>query len=195
MRGLLLGDADVKKSECNCAFRIRSTNKVFLEWLDDELSPLSRGVRLEETGKSKKEKALENDLDGVTKSSEFKDLYGLYTVSSDEATKLREWYISGKKRYPSEITKKMFKYWYVCDGWASGRNIAIRCEDQSDDSDRVLSLIENAGLEPTSFDVDRGIIRISAQSSRRFLNSTKPVEGFQRKWDDLIYPKSGGKNE
>jgi len=189
MKGLLLGDADIQKSSGNCAFRIRSTNKDFLNWLDNELSPLSRGVKIEEDGESKKEVALKNELKGVTKDSTFKDLYSLRTVSTNETNELRSWYKSGKKRYPDNVSKKMLKYWYISDGWINGRYISIRCIDQSDDAEKVLSLIRDAGLEPTSFETDSGTIRISCSSSRDFLDSTKPVTGFEYKWSGLIRPQ------
>lgn len=183
IKGLLLGDAGIHSTKETCAFKIGMTNKVFLDWLHEQLNPLSRGVELELSGEEKKKEALQNGLKGVSEDSEFSDFYKLRTVASDGAKELRGWYSSGKKRYPDKITRGMFKYWYICDGWDCGRYIAIRCIDQSDRPDHTINLIEDIGLDVTSFDVDRGIIRISAQSSRDFLDDTDPVPGFEYKWD------------
>lgn len=189
MRGLLLGDADIHCTGGSCAFRIRMKNKEFLEWLHKKLQPLSRGVDLDQSGESKKKKAIENGLVGVSESSEFSDFYKLRTVSSDEAKQMRKWYSSGSKRYPEEISREMFKYWYICDGWICGRYMGIICLDQSDRPEHIIRLIEDIDLEVTSFDTDRGIVRISADSSRKFLDNTDPVPGFEYKWD-IKRPKS-----
>jgi hypothetical protein len=183
MKGLLLGDADIHSNKGTSAFKIGMTNKEFLDWLHEKLQPLSRGIKLSKSGEKKKEEAIENGLSGVSEDSDFSDFYKLRTVASDEAKELRKWYSSGRKRYPDTITRDMFKYWYICDGWDCGRYIAIRCIDQSDRPDHTINLIEDIGINVTSFDTDRGIIRISAKSSRDFLDDTDPVPGFEYKWD------------
>lgn len=183
MRGLLLGDADIKSGTNGSIFRLRMTNKKFLEWVSSELSPISRGVFLSEDSEAQKESALRGELEGVTDNSEFNDLYGVRTVTHPQVNKLNDWYSTGKKRYPESITKEMFRMWYVTDGWNSRNNIRVRCVDQSDLANETISKIDNLKFVSSStFDEGRGTIRISSEDSREFFRTTSPPPGFEYKW-------------
>lgn len=183
MKGLLLGDADIKEGTNGSIFRLRMTNKKFLDWVDEKLTPLSRGVFLSENSEKQKESALRGNLTGVTDSSNFNDLYGLRTVTHPQVDNLLQWYSSGKKRYPDKITTEMLRMWYVTDGWNQENRIRIRCKQQSDRPEDIKQIMSSIDINHT-FDSDRGVIRISSKDSRKFLSSTSPPPGFKYKWQN-----------
>jgi len=183
MKGLLLGDADIKSGVNGSIFRLRMTNKDFLDWVSMRLYPLSRGVFLSEDSEKQKKSAIRGGLKGVSEQSEFKDLYGLRTVTHPQINKLNEWYSSGEKRYPNNITEKMFLMWYVTDGWKNNNSIRIRCISQSDKGEEIISLIETLGfVEGVTFNTDKGIIRINSSDSKKFWQITEAPPGFDYKW-------------
>jgi len=181
MKGLLLGDADIKEGTNGSIFRLRVTNKRFLEWVSTKLSPLSRGVFLSESSESQKESALRGELKGVSSESEFNDLYGLRTVTHPQVNKLFEWYDTGQKRYPDSMTKEMLRMWYVTDGWNQNNRIRIRCKQQSDKPEDIKKMMSSVNINPT-IDTDNGIIRVPSDDSYEFLSSTDAPPGFEYKW-------------
>jgi len=183
MKGLLLGDADIKSGTSGSIFRIRITNKEFLNWLDDFLSPLSRGVRFAESGDSKKEKAINNNLSGVTQSSEFKDMYSLRTVTHPQINQLYNWYKSGQKRFPNTITTEMFKMWYICDGWKHPHGVRIRCVQQKDRDNEIIDLLSSLDfIDRVTYSTKDEVIRLTSSNSKTFWKSTKAPKGFNYKW-------------
>jgi len=181
MRGLLLGDADIKEGTNGSIFRLRMTNKLFLEWVSTKLSPLSRGVFLSESSDKQKESALRGGLKGVSEGSEFSDLYGLRTVTHPQINVLQSWYSTGQKRYPESMTYEMLRMWYVTDGWNQEGRMRIRCKQQADKPQDIKRMISSIGINPT-IDNNNGVIRINSKQSREFLNSTNPPPGFEYKW-------------
>lgn len=181
MKGLLLGDADIKEGTNGSIFRLRMTNKRFLEWVSTQLSPLSRGVFLSESSEKQKKSALRGQLDGVSSDSDFNDLYVLRTVTHPQVDELLEWYSTGKKRYPETMTKEMLRMWYVTDGWNQKNNIRIRCKQQSDRPESITNILSSVGINP-SIDADNGIIRVHSQDSNDFFSSTEAPPGFEYKW-------------
>lgn len=186
LSGLLLGDADIKPGTDGSIFRLRITNKDFLDQLDEFLGPLSRGVRLHDTGQEKFKKSV-GVLKGTSESSEFSDMYGLRTVTHEQINELRDWYVGGKKVMPEEISNKMFKYWYICDGW-NHENTSVRIRAKiPDDLEHVADNVEkNSYLEASSVSTSKGVIRMTAESSREFWRRTEPVTGFEYKWEEDV---------
>lgn len=182
MRGLLLGDADIKKGTDGSIFRLRMINEEFLHHLDSILGALSRGVRLHETGEEKFDKSV-GVLKGTSSESEFNDLYGIRTVTHPQIDELRGWYSNGKKIMPKIISEDMFKYWYICDGWNHEDNSVRIRATIPDDLNYVASNIErNSYLEVSSVSTSKGVIRMTADSSKTFWNTTEPIPGFEYKW-------------
>jgi hypothetical protein len=96
---------------------------------------------------------------------------------------LREWYSSGQKRYPEEITPEMFRLWYVTDGWNRSNQVRIRCKQQSDEPDYIISLVQQLNfVDNATFDEEYGVLRISNQSSREFWRKFDPLPSFEYKW-------------
>jgi hypothetical protein len=180
---LLLGDADIKPGTSGSIFRIRLTNKEFLLHLDELLHPLSRGVDLQDSGEERKER-FAGELKGTGPDSDFSDLFCLRTVTHEQMNELRGWYGKDGKVFPDTITDTMFKYWFVCDGWRHDESsIRIRCVSQTDDFGRIKESIEkNSNLQVSSTSKTKGVIRMTAESSRRFWGNNEPGPGFEYKW-------------
>lgn len=184
MSGLLLGDADIKKVTNGSIFRLRMTNRPFLEWVSEQLSPLSRGVFLSETKERQKESAIRGNLEGVSNSSKFNDLYGIRTVAHSQVNELNNWYSTGQKRYPDRITEEMFRMWYVTDGNKRDGDMRITCVDQTDSKENITSIMENLDfINSFTYDTNEGTIRISREDSRTFWEKTEPPIGFEYKWE------------
>jgi hypothetical protein len=182
MRGLLLGDADIKEGTNGSIFRLRMTNKRFLEWISSELSPLSRGVFLSENSRKQKESALRGGLDGVSDSSNFNNLYGLRTVTHPQVDELLDWYSTGKKRYPDNMTTEMLRMWYVTDGNIHPYGIRITCNAQLDSRHNIKELLKSVDyINSVSFN-DDGTITISSKDSKVFWSKTEAPPGFEYKW-------------
>jgi hypothetical protein len=182
MSGLLLGDGDIKPGTDGSIFRLRMTNKPFVEWVSSKLSPLSRGVFLSQNSTKQKESALRAELEGVTEDSDFKDLYGIRTVTHPQINQLRDWYSSGKKRYPDSITEEMLRMWYVTDGNKHPYGMRITCDAQKDVKEDVIDMIKEIDyIENPSFNKD-GTITITADESREFMRNTEAPSGFEYKW-------------
>lgn len=182
MKGLLLGDADIKSGVNGSIFRLRMTNKKFLHWVNSKLSPLSRGVFLSETSEQQKESALRGGLSGVSNESEFNKLYGLRTVTHPKVDELLDWYSTGEKRYPDHLTEEMLKMWYVTDGHKNPFGIRFTCNSQLDSREQVLKMLESIDyINDTSFN-DDGTITVSCKDSKLFWERTNPPPGFEYKW-------------
>jgi hypothetical protein len=182
MKGLLLGDADIKKGTNGSIFRLRMTNKRFLEWVSSRLSPLSRGVFLSESSNKQKESALRGGLDGISDDSEFNDLFGLRTVTHPQIDELNDWYSSGQKRYPNSINENMLRMWYVTDGNIHPSGMRLTCNAQLDKSSEIEEMIKSVDyINSVSFNKD-GTIIISSQDSNKFYKSTESPPGFEYKW-------------
>jgi len=182
MKGLLLGDADIKSGTNGSIFRLRMTNKKFLEWVSTKLSPLSRGVFLSENSKQQKESALRGGLEGISNKSQFSDLYGLRTLTHPQVDDLYEWYSTGQKRYPNKITEEMLRMWYVTDGNKNPSGIRLTCNAQLDKREDVLKMLESIDYICNPSFNDDGRIRVSSDNSRTFWRRTEPPTGFKYKW-------------
>jgi hypothetical protein len=187
MKGLLMGDADIKSGTNGSIFRVRMTNRQFLEWVSTKLSSLSRGVFLSESSDSQKSSALRGGLNGVSEKSNFKDLYGVRTVTHPQVDELNEWYKTGQKRYPNNITMEMLRMWYVTDGWNHNNSIRIRCKQQSDRFDEVIKLLKQIGIDAEA-DATHGTIRVSSSDSDKFFDMTEAPPGFEYKWPNKLSP-------
>lgn len=184
MKGLLLGDADIKKGTNGSIFRLRMTNKRFLEWVSTQLSPLSRGVFLSESADNQKESALRGGLEGVSNDSKFNDLFGLRTVTHPQIDELSSWYSTGQKRYPDSINENMLRMWYVTDGNIHPYGMRLTCNAQLDKRSEIENMITSIDyINQVSFNKD-GTITISANESREFWKRNEAPPGFEYKWPD-----------
>lgn len=195
LTGLLMGDADLHaRSDPNPLFRIRMTNRPFLEYLDSQLGVLSRGVFLDRTAEEMAGQAKKNQKRGVTgfetvNESNYNALFGLRTVSHPDLHQFKSWYQSGEKRFPEELelTPEITRMWYVSDGWlavdsksSDGPRLMFKASNERDRRDYLVNLFEDAGF---TAGFSRDAVQVSAFETERLLDWIgDPPAGFGYKW-------------
>ena len=160
--GLLMSDASIPDDgEDRLRLEIEMKNKEFLEWLDNELSEFSTGVR--ESGK----------------------YYKLSTIRAPCFTELREkWYDNVKKFPDVSVTPLLMKMWYVGDGHLTKSDnrpmIAIGCSNEYSRQEMLTSLFKNVGVCPSYYSEAAWL---STDDTEQFLDYIgAPVAGFEYKW-------------
>lgn len=194
LTGILLGDGDIHgKRDTNAHFRVRMTNRRFLEFVDRELGILSKGVFLARTAEAQVETAKKNRREGrkgfeTVSEENYHELYGLRTCSHPALDEFRDWYRSGEKRYPAdlELTPIVTKAWYVCDGWlareAGNRSrVMFKVTNEAHRPDYLVDLFDRVGFE---VGFSRNSIQVPADETERLLDwMGGPFPGFEYKWE------------
>lgn len=195
LTGLLMGDGDLhRRGDPNPLFRIRMTNREFLEYLDGCLGVLSRGVFLDRSADEMASQAKSNKAAGLenfetVNEENYNDLYGLRTVSHPDLHQFTDWYSSGTKRFPPdlELTPEIAKMWYVCDGWIASDSrstdsdrVMVKAKNEADRQEYLVNLFEAVGFKAG---FSRYAIQISAEETEDILDWMGPAPpGFEYKW-------------
>jgi hypothetical protein len=118
LNDMLIGDATVTEKYGTGRMTIEMVTKPFLEWVSNYLGVFATDVRLKHTAEEKVEKVRQDDYLSVVNENEWSATYVLKTRRHPYLTKLRQWYDSGKKKFPTdtELTSLSTKMWYCCDG-------------------------------------------------------------------------------
>jgi hypothetical protein len=169
------------------------TSRDFLDYLDDELGTLSKGVYLARSAAEQVETARQNQRDGidgfdVVNPGEYSDPYGLRSCSHPELNDFRRWYNGSEKRFPPdlELTPVVTKMWYACDGHLAVEDGAnpramFKTTNEADRSGFLCSLFDAAG-----FDVgfSRHAVQIPHDETVRLIEwMGEPPPGFGYNWD------------
>lgn len=182
-----MGDGCISARKTSPLLDVPMTNEAFLDYLDSLFGKLSCGVSMYLTSEEHRQKAIESDYQTVTEESEFKPMYRLRTRSHPWFQNLADWYKSGEKRYPTDLTlnKRQAKMWYVCDG---GLQVREDCADRAqitaaneyDRPELLVSLLDGCPVTPT-FSTDRLVF--SVEDTPVFLDWLgEPSPGFDYKW-------------
>jgi len=181
IKGTLMGDGCVVRRGSNTVnpqYRISMKNSKFINWLYEELQPLSSSVK-KRTGEYAE--SLDNEQSILT------------TYSHPLLNNYAEWYESGEKRWPTSenLSEMELKMLYVTDGspvkhtenWA----IKISAINECDRKDEVFSMFKDSfnidiSWHSSSSEVD-GVIYIPSEHADIIWNQTPPP-GFEYKWPD-----------
>jgi len=189
--GLLMGDGHVPNPTSGHAqMRIRMVNKEFLEWLDEELSFMSNGVRFVQSAEDSAEHMRKRGLRPNAKAENYSDVWELNTRTHPYFTALRRiWYVPDKQ-FPVDyipFNNNVVSMWYVADGYLCKRDkhkpySAFRLDSQSNNAQKISKRLENSGFRNTVRD-GGNVIAISPNSTPDFLNwlGDTPT-GFKYKW-------------
>lgn len=166
---------------------VKMTNEEFLAWLYDELEPLSRYFKHEQTAKEKAEINKRNGYSDDAREEDYNDVYGFSTRCLPELRQYADWYESGKKRFPDdlELTPLTLKMWYVCDGSKFEQEktrpvIEIGCANEKDREEYIKGLFSSLDVSPR---FDDGIIRFRVDDSEKLWEYMgDSVPGFEYKW-------------
>jgi hypothetical protein len=188
--GMMMGDAWAEGNDNNDKARIRieSITKPYLEYLQQELKPVSGEVSLRRTAEEMVE-SLGGDIENTNHS------YKLDTMYHPELTRYRQWYESGQKVWPKELqlTPTALKHWYCGDGHynnaGSNRHIKISMSNEYDNTEKVSNMFKRIGFDTANYNIQSrrdGIICDLTftvdETERLFDYMGDPLPGFEYKW-------------
>jgi hypothetical protein len=171
LTGILMGDGSVKKhnqEKYNPKLRISVKNKKYIEYLSCTiLGDISTGMKEHNSGDHK--------------------MHCLDTISHPELERYSSWYGSGEKVWPENIimTPTTLKHLYVCDGCLVNPGIAIACENERGNGEKLKKYFSNIDIpEPQIYNSESYGIRWNADESMQVIQYMgAPVPGFKYKWD------------
>jgi hypothetical protein len=188
--GILMGDGDIHgQADKNPHFRVRMTNREFLSYLDDCLGVLSTGIFLDRDAEYQYQQVVDSDHEkfAIANREEYNDLYGLRTRSHPELHELKQWYETGEKRFPSDLTltPTISEMWYICDGWLAKQEdhrprAMIKASNEAKRAKYLQQLFAKHGYEPH---FTRTELQFTVDETERFLEWIgSPPPGFEYKW-------------
>lgn len=166
LTGFIMGDGCCQRQHSNPDIRTTMSNPEFLQWLDSEITPLSRGFELRYEHEDKK------------------NLYVWSTLCHPEFERFRNWYATGRKRFPSNLTLTplIAKVWYCCDGSLSNvGEVRFYSENEKDRSEFIKRLFTSQSFSPP---MQSGkMFRFRVDESEKLLDwMGEPLPGFEYKW-------------
>lgn len=170
--------------------RIRLINEEFLNWLDDELSWLSTGVRFIKSAEESARRMRDSGYRPNANSDNYSDVYELNTRTHPYFTALRNSWYTPDKSFNRDIipdNKLTYKMWYVSDGGMcrrEGRNPYpyFRMDSNSEFAKTISRRLSNKGIESNVRD-GGNVVAVSTQSTDDFLNYIGGApSGFEYKW-------------
>jgi len=188
--GLLMGDGCIEygagnNNLKNAAMQVHSVNRDFLEEVGELISlpyTLSKVKTAEES--------FDNfGFDNGAKKENFNDVYRLSFVSHPYFNELKEWYSSGRKRFPEDlsITPQSLGCWYVCDGSIErrdGRQSRIRIASVTEQGEQsILDLFKPLYVEPKW---NGHSIYFSVEDSKKLWNWMERYKSFERKYSSKV---------
>lgn len=186
--GVLMGDGYIYMNDGeNPYLSVQMTNEEFLKWLYDELDPLSRYFKHEQTAKEKAEQNRRNGYSDDAREEDYNDVYGFSTRCLPALKKYAAWYETGQKRFPDdlELTPLVLKMWYVCDGTKYTQEntrpvIEIGCTNERDRVEYVKGLFSSLDVSPR---FDDSVVRFRVDDSEKLWKYMgDSVPGFEYKW-------------
>lgn len=188
LTGALMSDGTVDE---NGSMTIYSSNRDFLGWLSRELSFMAYEPYLNDKGQDRHERNIKSGFD-TDRDAEYRDVYALSVPSHSFTKSMREWYSSGDKKIPEDVSLDVntLKVWYCGDGglhWSGDRAYAeIRPISQEIDTiERILD-----GLCQISYSVQSDGTVCFYSDTDKFLEYISPAPGgMEYKWcnDDREY--------
>jgi len=182
LTGVLMGDGSIQqyRSGRKPHMDICMVNKDFLVWLDSELEIFSTGVCLRRTSEEIKKNKQGTKL---WEDSTFQDQYRLTTRAHPQLEPLNDWYSSGKKTFPTDLTltPTILKMWYVTDGNYHKGNVRFTATNENNNKQKVISYFDEIGID-ASWNGKKNI-RLHRRSIDDFFSYIgEPVVGFEHKW-------------
>lgn len=189
MTGVLMGDGWIKrKNGRNPYFAVTMSNQKYLESLDEELGVMSVGVSPSRSAEKSAEMSRESGLNPDANSDNYNELFTLRSRSNPNLSKFADWYNSGEKVFPENIslTPTVLKNWYVCDG-SKHRDeyLQIGINNERNSTEKIRRYFTSANLpEPKVNKCNSNcIIYWSVAESKELLSYMgKSIVGFENKW-------------
>lgn len=190
--GVLMSDGNINRREGRKPrFRVTSTNKKYLQHLDNIFGAFSTGPP---TCYRTAEEASSREKIDRFKNSTYQDQYTWTSRSIPIFERWSSWYKTGSKVWPEDInlTSTVLKHFYVGDGslHKENRTITIYLSNEINNKDKVNSYFTQKGLPkpiwetPTRSDGSiSGRIRWNKDNSEKILEYMgEPIQGHEYKW-------------
>ena len=188
--GLLMGDGCIENgagngNRKNAAMLVHNTNEKFLQEISDLIS-LPSNISKTKTA----EESFENfGFSHKVERENFNDVYRLSFISHPYFNQLNNWYSSGRKRFPKNIslTPECLGCWYVCDGSIErreGRQPRMRISTVNEEGeDFVLNLFKELDVEPKW---NGHSVYFSVEDSKQMWNWMERYKSFQSKYSSTV---------
>lgn len=192
--GLLMGDGYINRRDKNPWLHVNMTNERYLQELDGIFGPVSSGVSLSKSAEQSASDSRKYGVDSSASEENYSNLYTWYTIHHPDLKQFSEWYSSGKKVWPENITltPTVLKHWYVCDGnWHNTRShnyMRISMSNEAGNWEKVNSYFSDAGLPtPSNYDTYSDVVNAEftvEESKQLWRYMGEPPPGFEHKWPD-----------
>lgn len=192
LKGILLGDGSIPRTEGNPRFVVGMANSEYLEFIDSKFPVLGTGVNLMRDASQSAEYSREYDIVPGASSDDYEDIYRWEFRRTPHIKNLDDWYETGKKIFPEDLdmTPIILKHWFVCDGWTSKRwenpTVGIAAANEIKSVDKLVSYFDQSDC-PSPSHVHEGAgkmeLRWGAAETKEFFEYIgSPVPGFEYKW-------------
>jgi len=193
--GLMMGDGTLARSQKGTPrIQANMTNVDYLNHIDSKFPNLSAGVTQVYTAEENALRDRESGFNPDASADDYSDTYRWSTVTADTFDMFTDWYQNGDKLWPERpFTETSLKHLYCCDGYrhdsGSHNNITIAMNNESDNTDKIDRMFEDAGLPTPSWQVyeKNGRTDVTARFTKadsRLLwdYMGEPLPGFDYKW-------------
>lgn len=178
--GMLLGDGYIETNDAASYGRLETAmvNRPFVEWMDEVFGIVSTGIKETYTTESRRE------LPSINESLDYDNVYRWRTRRHPFFEELRQWYDTGKKRFPEDLdlTPTVAKVWYCCDGTLQEDFEArIYSHNEIDRLDVLTAWFDEVDFTPR---IGEGYIYFTSEETKRFLDWMGAApSGFGYKWN------------
>lgn len=184
LKGILMGDGTIDRNGKNPRMKVDMTNKQYLVNIEKKFGNLGKKTRLYKTASESAEHNKNTGFSPEAKEKTHSAIYRWRSVKHPQLKSLSDWYDKKGKTFPEniELTPKVLKHWYVCDGTLQNGRIQIALTNEINNKKKIESLFEEANLpKPNGW----GEIQAwwSKKNSSDLLDYMgKPIKGFEYKW-------------
>jgi hypothetical protein len=180
--GLILGDGTTTRNYENSVIQVKMVTPTYLNYLSDLFGPIGLSVKLHKTGNEQAKMNRDSGFSVDANGENYRDVYRWMTRAHPYFNKYDEWYDSGRKVFPDDvtITPSLLKTWYVCDGDIRDDGI-LRISSAEQDLDKISLWFEGSELPVPRNSGHR--IYWSVQDSKKVLEYMgSPPPDFEYKW-------------
>lgn len=199
--GLLMGDGSIVQRHNTPKLTTGMVAKEYLEYLDSIFGKLSLGVSLMDTAAESAARARKSGANTNADGNNYNNVYRWRTTSHQHFEQFSNWYSSGEKIWPDDITltPTVLKHWYCGDGYYANTNgqnyIGIGMSNEMNNTDKINKYFNDAGLptptynkkrrNPDDEEVNDCLATFTVEQSRELWEYMgDPLPYFEYKWPD-----------
>jgi len=174
----------------------------YLEYISDVLGVYSNKVMMYRSAAESAKRSRDTGFNDDASDLDYSDIYRLYSTRSPVFDTFRQWYNTGEKVFPKDVTLSptVLKHWFCCDG-SGGYNdgshyIRISMCNESENIDKIESYFDDIGIPVSWWEKrtrpdggDFCSARFGVEESAELIEYMgDPLPGFCYKWPDNYGP-------